>query len=73
MTSVYLSFPDGRVVQLGQTDAERAAARLWARAEEPGAIVCATAITQALRRPMFGRIEIEQREAAVLDSVLAEQ
>jgi hypothetical protein len=72
VASVYLSFPDGRLVQLEQADAERAADRLWARATEPGAIVCATAITQALRRPMFGRIEIQQREAAVLTSVLAD-
>jgi hypothetical protein len=69
--SVSLSLPDGRVLTLAEAEAERAAERLWARAEEPGAVVCATVITQALRRPIFGRVEIQHREAAVLSSVLA--
>ena len=73
MASVYLSFPDGRVVQLRQTDAEAITDRLRARAEEPGALVCAAVLAQALSRPTFGRIEIRQREAAMLASVLDEQ
>ncbi len=73
MPSVLLSLPDGRVVNLPEADAERAVDVLWARAGQPGAIVCATVITQALRRPTFGRIEMREREAAALVSALAEQ
>jgi hypothetical protein len=73
VNAVCLSLPDGRVVELCQADARALADRLWARAEEPGAIVCATVLTQALRHPTLGRVEIEQREAAVLTAVLAER
>lgn len=71
-SAVAFALPDGQVVHLDRRNARRVADRLWELSARPGAVVCATIITEALRQSVAHAIEMRPREADALAAVLAE-
>jgi hypothetical protein len=69
---VTFAFPDGQVVHLDPRRARRVADRLRELSARPGAVVCATIITEALRQTVARTVEMGAREADALATVLAE-
>jgi hypothetical protein len=70
--TVAFALPDGQVLHLDRTNARRAADRLWELSARPGAVVCATIITEALRQSVAHAIQMRPREADALTAVLTE-
>jgi hypothetical protein len=71
-STVAFAFPDGRVVHLDRRKARRVADRLWELSARPGAVVCATIVTEALRQSFARTIQMRPREADALAAVLTE-